>query len=139
MYCKNVSPATVVWYRQSFRAFDGATDSKTAIRDRIVNLRGAGLSAISVNTYLRAVNAFFRWSHCEGYTTELLHIPKLKEEQKVLATLTPEHVKRIIDFRPRTTCQHRLHTLGCVLLDTGCVWQLYLAHFGSLIWPTLSH
>jgi hypothetical protein len=22
-------------------------------------------------------------------------------------------------------------------LDRSCVWQLYLAHFGSLIWPTL--
>lgn len=114
-YCKNVSPATVVWYRQSFRAFDGATDSKAAIRDRIVKLRGAGLSAITVNTYLRAVNAFFRWMHSKGYTTELLHVPKLK----VLATLTPEHVQRIIQFHPRTTRQHRIHTLACVLLDTG--------------------
>jgi len=119
IYCKNVSPATVVWYRQSFRAFDGATESKTAIRDRIVKLRGSGLSAISVNTYLRAINAFLRWTYSEGYVSELIHIPKLKEEQKVLATLTPEHIQRIIGFRPRGGYEQRMYTLALALLDTG--------------------
>lgn len=119
MYCKNVSAATVVWYRQSFRAFEGATQDKIAMRDRIARLREAGVSAISVNTYLRAINAFFRWRHSEGYVSELLNIPKLKEEQKILATLTPEQVQRIVGFRPKGSCQQRIYTLACVLLDTG--------------------
>jgi len=89
MYFKNVTPKTALWYRHSFHAFDGATDSKTAIGDRIVKLRGAGVSAISVKTYLRAINAYFRWMQSEGYVSELIRIPKLKEEQKVLATPSP--------------------------------------------------
>lgn len=119
MYFKNVTPKTALWYRHSFHAFDGATDSKTAIGDRIVKLRGAGVSAISVNTYLRAINAFLRWLHIEGYAQELIRIPKLKEEQKILATLTPEQVQRIVGFRPRGMFQQRIYTLTCLLLDTG--------------------
>lgn len=118
-YFKNVSPATVVWYRQSFRAFAGAMDTKAAVGDRIAKLRQAGVSATSVNTYLRAVNALLRWAHTEGHLVELIRIPRLKEEQKVLATLTPEHVQRIIQFRPKVMYQHRIHTLTCLLLDTG--------------------
>jgi hypothetical protein len=65
VYFKNVSPATVVWYRQSFRAFDGALESRAAIGNRIAKLRTAGLSAISVNTYLRTINAL-SWSCCQN-------------------------------------------------------------------------
>lgn len=48
IYFKNVSPATVVWYRQSFRAFDRAMESRASIGNRIAKLREAGLSAIDV-------------------------------------------------------------------------------------------
>ncbi len=27
--------------------------------------------------------------------------------------------------------------IAATLNQGGCVWQLHLAHFGSLIWPTL--
>ena len=65
------------------------------------------------------MNAFFRWAHTEGHSAELIRIPKLKEDDKVLATLTPEHVQRLIGFRPRGKHQQRIHTLACLLLDTG--------------------
>jgi integrase/recombinase XerD len=118
-YFKNVTSKTIDWYRQSFHAFDGAMDSRASIGDRIGKLRTSGVSAISVNTYLRAVNAFLRWSHTEGHSPELIRIPKLKEEDKILATLTPEHVQRLIGFRPRGKYKQRIHPLACLLLDTG--------------------
>jgi hypothetical protein len=40
VYFKNVSPSTLVWYRQSFRAFDGAIETSAAIGERIGLLRG---------------------------------------------------------------------------------------------------
>lgn len=119
MYFKNVTPKTVLWYRQSFHAFDGAMDSKAAIGERIVRLRDAGASPVSVNTYLRALNAFFRWANAEGHLGELLRVTKLKEEQKVIATLAPEQIRRLIDFKPHKDGEKRLHTLACLLLDTG--------------------
>ena len=51
-YFKNVTPKTVQWYRQSFHAFDGAMESRATPGERIAKLRTAGVSAISVNTYL---------------------------------------------------------------------------------------
>ena len=115
-YLKNVTPKTIQWYRHSFRAFEGAMESRAMVGARITKLRTAGVSAISVNTYLRAVNAFFRWAHTEGHLPELLRVPKLKEPQHVLATLTPEgRVSRLMRFaisavRADTTRRQRLRT-----------------------------
>ncbi len=79
-YFKNVSPKTQSWYRQSFRAFEGAIQSRTAIGDRIGQLRGRGVSAVSINTYLECINAFHRWASSEGHLTgDRVHIPRLKQ------------------------------------------------------------
>jgi len=52
-YLKAVSPKTPIWYQCSFKAIDGATSSKEAINQRIVELRERGVSPITINSYLR--------------------------------------------------------------------------------------
>jgi integrase/recombinase XerD len=116
-YLKGVSPATIAWYRSSFKAFEGAMESKQDVIGRIATLRKTN-SAISVNTYLRCLNAYFHWRHAE-HQAELIRIPRLKEEQKVLATLTSDDVTRLIQFRPKGKNLNRAHTLALLLLDTG--------------------
>jgi len=116
-YLKGVSQATIQWYNSSFKAFEGALDSKQAIIERIGALRKTN-SAISVNTYLHCLNAYFRWRH-EEHGTEQIKIPRLKEEQKVLATLSADHIKRLIQFSPKGRNLKRAHTLTLLLLDTG--------------------
>lgn len=118
---KNVTPKTVEWYRHSFGAFKGAIDTKKALTERIGELRERGVSATSVNTYLRCVNAFHRWAITEGHRTgDMIHIPRLKQEEKVLETLRPEQIRRILDYRPRNVeSERRVYTLTCLLLDTG--------------------
>ena len=81
VYLKGVSPRTVTLYECSFRAFAGALQSKQTIIGRIAQLKEKGTSHITINSYLRCVNAYFRWNHIEN-GKELIHIPKLKEEQK---------------------------------------------------------
>ena len=54
-YLKNVISKTLAWYQQSFKAFDGAVGSEEAIKQRIVELRSRGVSATSVNTWLRCI------------------------------------------------------------------------------------
>jgi len=66
-----------------------------------------------------AVNAFLRWAHTVGQVSELLRVPKLKAKEKVLETLKPEQVQRLIGFRPPGKYQQRIHALTCLLLDTG--------------------
>jgi integrase/recombinase XerD len=48
-----------------------------------------------------------------------VRIPKLKEEQKILATLTPDQIKRLIAFRPKGINQTRTHTAALMILDGG--------------------
>ena len=117
-YLRNVSERTIQWYRHSFHAFEGALDSKSSIVSRIAELRQRSVSAVSVNTYLRCINAYLRWLHME-HGQALIRIPRLKEEQRVLATLTPDHVKRLLQFTPKGRNLKRAHTVTLLLLDTG--------------------
>jgi integrase/recombinase XerD len=86
---------------------------------RITEIRQRGVSATSVNSWPRVVNACFRWSHTEGHAAELIRIPRLKEEQRVLDTLRPEHIQHLVQFKPKARWQHRIHTVALLLLDTG--------------------
>lgn len=118
---KSVTPKTVAWYRNSFNAFNGAIATKAAITDRVGQLRERGVTATSINTYLRCVNAFHRWASAEGHLTgEMVHIPRLRQEQKVLETLRAEQIRRMVDYRHRKLeSEQRAYTLACLLLDTG--------------------
>jgi site-specific recombinase XerD len=117
MYLKGVSPNTVLWYRDSFSAFQGAIDSKPAIVQRIGELTQRGVKPVSINTYLRCINAYFRWLH-EEHKAELIRIPRLKDEQKILATLSAEQTQNLIRFKPKGTNLSRAHLLALLLLDT---------------------
>ena len=128
-YLKNVTPRTLTWYRHSFKAFEGAIGNKAEIVERIAKMRERGINPISVNTYLRCINAYLRWLHIE-HGQPLIKIPRLKEEQTVLATLTPDHVKRLIQFSPKGRNLKRAHTLTLLVLDTG----LRFAEALSLTW-----
>ena len=116
-YLTGVSASTLQWYKSSFKAFAGAMGSKEQIIRRIAELKTAN-SNISVNTYLRAVNAYFRWLHTERGET-LLHIPRLKEEQKILTTFTPEQVVRIVNAKPVRRNETRARVAALTALDTG--------------------
>jgi integrase/recombinase XerD len=122
-YLKGVSPHTLLWYRDSFKAFQGATDSKAAIVQRIGELMERGVKPVSINTYLRCINAFLHWrdghgEKCSPQCTHI-HISRLKEEQKVLATFSQEQVKALLNFKPKGKNQARAHIICSVLLDTG--------------------
>jgi integrase/recombinase XerD len=116
-YLKAVSPKTIIWYGCSFKAFEGALESKDAVRQRIVELRQRNVSPITINSYLRCINAYFRWLH-EEHGRDLVTIPRLKEEQKILATFSPSAIKKMVSYKAAPN-ERRLHTLVCLLFDTG--------------------
>jgi integrase/recombinase XerD len=116
-YLKAVSPKTIIWYGCSFKAFEGALESKEAVRQRIVELRQRNVSPITVNSYLRCINAYFMWLH-EEHGKDLVRIPKLKEEQKILATFSPSAIRSMVSYKAGPS-ERRLHTLVCLLFDTG--------------------
>ena len=70
-YLQNVSPATVEGYQWAWKAFEPvlagrASVTKADIASHVAELNGRGLSPVTINTYLRSLNTFFRWMHEEG-------------------------------------------------------------------------
>jgi site-specific recombinase XerD len=112
-YLKNVTSKTLAWYEQSFKAFHGALESEAALKQRIVELRDRGVSATSVNTWLRCINAYLNWNGA-GFK-----MPRLKEEQKILATLNQAQTRWLLDFKPKGANQKRCHTAALLILDGG--------------------
>jgi integrase/recombinase XerD len=46
-------------------------------------------------------------------------LPRVKEEQAILPTLTSEQINSLAQWKPRTPTERRLHALVCTLADTG--------------------
>jgi len=128
-YLKGVTPSTLAWYLHSFRAFRpvlqqeyaASSDFKAAVIQRIQELReqGRGNKAVSINTYLRCLKAFLKWSFQERILAEPVTLSWLKEEKVILSTLAEAQIKALINWKSSTVSGARLHCLVCLLLDTG--------------------
>ncbi len=118
-FLKNVTPKTVIWYETAFQALTrtvvvaGPDDlSKAVLQDFVVGLRERGLSPVSCNTYGKAINAFLVWLHTEGHLAEALSLPPQRTETRVVRTLSDEHLKRLLGFKPKTAAQWRAYALA---------------------------
>jgi integrase/recombinase XerD len=124
-YLKNVTDDTIEWYETAWKALHRALNTnapditKTTLQNFVVAMRARGAKPISVNTYIKALNAFCRWLHEEGHHRERLKLPLLKLERRVLQTLTDEQIRALVGRKPKEFEATRLHTLICFALDTG--------------------
>ncbi len=125
-YLKGVSSRTEGWYWQCWQAY--ATVLQNSSPDRlskgdflscIQGMRTRGVNPITINTYSRAINAFLRWLHQEGHSPVLVQVPRLKEEQKVMATLNGDQIRRLVEYKPKGLNCTRAWALAMVALDTG--------------------
>ena len=141
------SPATIFWYSRVLTYFSkyldksnlpstlGTLDSHT-VREFILYLQtkrkwdghpyvpspAGNLAAISVQTYVRALKAFFSWLHREGYTEHniLADLRPPKAPQKLVKGLADEEVRRIFASLDRDTATGCRNTAIIItLLDTG--------------------
>lgn len=121
VYLRGVAPATVRYYRWVRRAFLPilSEPTKDGMLTCIQNLLADGVSPVSINTYLRGLKAYTRWLHQEGHLKEIVKVQFLKTEQKVLQTLSSEHVKRLLAYQARGVNETRARVLALLLLDTG--------------------
>lgn len=113
-YLRNVSPATVQWYRDSLKWLPTPTPDEAILKDFVMRMRAKGLKATSCNCVIRAVNSYLTWAAIP------LKVPRLKEEQRILPTFTPEQIKKIAVWKPKGFCPSRLHVLVLLMVDTGC-------------------
>jgi integrase/recombinase XerD len=113
-YLSNVAPATLEWYRNSFKWLPSESPSQEDLKDAVMRMRERGLKATDCNCAIRAINAYLKWF---GST---LKVPQLKEPVSVLPTFTPQQFRSLVAWKPKGKYQRRLHLLVLFLLDTGC-------------------
>jgi site-specific recombinase XerD len=124
-YLHNVSPATVSGYGWAWKAFQPTLASpagplsKAEIVSRIAQLRADGLTPVTINTYLRSLNTFFRWLHEEGHWKSTLKISRLKEERKIIEAFNDEQIDALVLHKPKTRAEARVHLISCLILDSG--------------------
>jgi site-specific recombinase XerD len=97
-YIRNVSPTTLDLYKYSFQAFKDALESRATVVARVAELRDKGMKPVTVNTYLRCINAYFMWLHKE-HGKERVKIPWLQDEQKILITFSARQGAHTLEAR----------------------------------------
>jgi integrase/recombinase XerD len=124
-YTRNVSTKTLAWYTDVWRAFgphlntDSAQSIRESVRRAVADLLAKGIRPVSVNSWLTGVRAYCLWLHAEGHLKERPSVKLLKCEQRIIQTLGPEQIKRIVGFKPHKLWERRAHALACTLLDSG--------------------
>ena len=113
IYLQNVSPRTVEWYRESFKWLSTVPITAEGLKELVIRMREKGLKASSCNNRIRAINAYLKWSRTD------LAVPRIKEEQAILPTLTPEQLSAIVRWKPKKATERRLHAVICTLADSG--------------------
>ena len=93
-YLQNVSPATVEWYKHSFKWLRTENPSEQELKDAVIRMREKGLKATGCNSAIRAINAYLKWI---GSPHRLRY---LKEEHRVLPTFSAPDIKKILAYRP---------------------------------------
>ena len=93
--------------------------SKAEIVSRIAQLRADGLTPVTINTYLRSLNTFFRWLHQEGHWKNALTIGRLKEERKIIEAFNDKQIEALVSHKPKTGAEARVHLISCLILDSG--------------------
>jgi site-specific recombinase XerD len=116
-YLLNVSKRTLDWYGDCFSAWRRYAGAEPA--QWVINMREAGIKVVSINTYICGMNAYWKWA---GEKTKLRY---LKEEQRILATLTLADVQALVSAKniaakaiSRTNLR-RARLVALTILDTG--------------------
>ena len=112
-YLLNVSHKTLVYYGCAFRAWEKHSGDGRPVT-WIKNMLDSGIKPVSVNTYICALNAYWKW---EGAGTA--KIKYIKEEEKILLTFTPEQIARIVNSKPVGRNETRARAAALTALDTG--------------------
>jgi integrase/recombinase XerD len=123
-YLENVSEATVQGYGWAWKSFEpifktDAVITKADVVAHVATLRAKGLTAVTINTYIRSFNTFFRWLQTEERCATLVKVPRLKEEKKMIEVFNDAQIRRLVSLKPSNKSETRIHTIACFVLDTG--------------------
>ena len=95
---------------------------KNRWQDNPFILHRSKLKAISIQSYIRALRAFFSWLYKDGYTSEnrLAKLKPPKAPTKVVDILTQEEIASVLTcIDPNTAAGARNYAILMLLLDSG--------------------
>lgn len=120
-FLDNLSESTIRSYKLAFQWFEktGGEFTKPALSNFVIGLREAGMNTGGCNVKIRSINSFLTWCFENGYNPENLRVKKLKGEQVVIKTFSDAHIKAFLNFKPKGKYQWRMHTIVCLLIDSG--------------------
>jgi len=129
---RNLTPRTVQWYDDCLKTFaqfarqfgeTPQTVSRETIEQFVEHLlSNRKWSAPTVNSFLRAVRAFFRWLVKNDLRADnpMANFPLLREPQPLPKALTDEQITALLSvFNPKTFLGLRNLAFISLLLDTG--------------------
>jgi len=121
-YLKNCSENTLIFLTVAFKALTKYVEipTKESLQTWVIKSREAGKTPGGINAHIRGINSFLTWLYENGHTPERLKLKQLKQEQRVLKSFSDEDLKRIVNWKPKSFSECRLHALLCTLVDTGC-------------------
>ena len=122
-FLAGVTPKTVRFYRQSFNAYTRsvgfACPDRFILNDFVIKLREGGMSPAGTNVYIRGMNSFLSWLWENGHTGERLKVKQIKEEKKIIKTYSEVELSALLNWKPKTWTEFRMHALIYTLIDTG--------------------
>jgi len=124
-FLSNVTASTLEWYKHSFKWLYTDSPSQDDLKAAVLRMREKGLKATGCNSAIRALNTYAHWLNAGpdvkcSPACKHPKIAQLKEPQIVLPTFTDQHIRLLVQWKPKRKCQRRLHLLIMFLLDTGC-------------------
>ncbi len=120
-YVKNLSPRTIESYEGCFRAVKPfLVQSEGDWPKAIMALAATGRrNPGGINIVVRAMKPFLRWLHDNGHASRLVKLAKQREPRLIIETLSEDHVKRLIGYKPTAPALRRIHTMAMLILDSG--------------------
>jgi site-specific recombinase XerD len=86
---KGVSPATVEWYRNSFRGFrpylagcGEVSELAAAFKQAVMAMAAAQTNPITLNDRIHCLNAWLHWLAEERYASDWIRIPRSRNPRK---------------------------------------------------------
>lgn len=127
IYEKNITPKTERAHRQAWTSFsknckeivETGQLNKDAVLGWLEALHKTSIRPTSINCYARSLNAFFKWLHDEGYVEGRVKIARLATAKEVVKTLPEENLRALLQFKPSTFAEKRIHALVLTVIDTG--------------------
>jgi integrase/recombinase XerD len=115
-YLANVTPATIEWYKDSFKWLRTESPSQEDLKDAVMRMRAKGRKATGCNSAIQAFNTYAHWAHagsdskCGSGCTHP-KVAHLKVPDLVLPTFTDQQIRQLVTLKPTRKYQRRLHTL----------------------------